>query len=173
MHPKHRRREPGDSPSDDEGTPLDEDASEVEHTGVEIFADLADASDADHDGADDDTADRDDSDRDDSDGSDADEDPRSAAVSSMLAAAARAYYEDEPKDYPLSPESADDASTESAHWSIASTGVIDTVPLAASDEATDDESAPEETPAEEVASADGESDADADADGQSGSERAS
>ncbi|MFJ2504291.1 ATP-binding cassette domain-containing protein [Microbacterium sp. NPDC087592] len=160
----------GDSPSDDEGTPLDEDASEVEHTGVEIFADLADASDADHDGADDDTADRDDSDHDDSDGSDADEDPRSAAVSSMLAAAARAYYEDEPKDYPLSPESADDASTESAHWSIASTGVIDTVPLAASDEATDDESAPEETPAEEAASADGESDADADADDQSGSD---
>ena len=158
----------GDSPSDDEGTPLDEDASEVEHTGVEIFADLADASDADHDGADDDTADRDDSDHDDSDGSDADEDPRSAAVSSMLAAAARAYYEDEPKDYPLSPESADDASTESAHWSIASTGVIDTVPLAASDEATDDESAPEETPAEEAASADGESDADAD--DQSGSD---
>lgn len=158
----------GDSPSDDEGTPLDEDASEVEHTGVEIFADLADASDADHDGADDDTADRDDSDHDDSDGSDADEDPRSAAVSSMLAAAARAYYEDEPKDYPLSPESADDASTESAHWSIASTGVIDTVPLAASEEATDDESAPEETPAEEAASADGESDADADV--QSGSD---
>ncbi|WP_372467516.1 ATP-binding cassette domain-containing protein [Microbacterium maritypicum] len=166
----------GDSPSDDEGTPLGEDASEVEHTGVEIFADLAGASDADHDGAEDDTADRDDSDHDDSehddsehddsDGSDTDEDPRSAAVSSMLAAAARAYYEDEPKDYPLSPESADDASTESAHWSIASTGVIDTVPLAASDEATDDESAPEETPAEEAASADGESDAD----GQSGSD---
>ncbi|MCS3443403.1 ATP-binding cassette domain-containing protein [Microbacterium phyllosphaerae] len=31
----------------------------------------------------------------------ADDDPRSAAVTSMLAAAARAYYDDEPKDYPL------------------------------------------------------------------------
>ncbi|AZH79996.1 hypothetical protein CSX12_16865 [Microbacterium sp. Y-01] len=61
------------------------------------------------------------------------EDPRSAAVSSMLAAAARAYYEDEPRDYPLSSEDA----AEGAHWSVAATGVIDTVPLAG-----DDESAP-------------------------------
>ena len=54
-----------------------------------------------------------------------DDDPRSAAVSSMLAAAARAYYEDEPKDYPQ-----DASSDEGTHWAVASTGVIDTVPLA-------------------------------------------
>ncbi|MDF2560706.1 MAG: hypothetical protein K0R99_2152 [Microbacterium sp.] len=149
-----------DSPADDEGTPLDEDTSESEPAGVEIFAGLDDASDSDaehddaeHDGAEHDGAADDVSDRDDTDGSEtADEDPRSAAVSSMLAAAARAYYEDEPKDYPLSPErddSADGASDESAHWSVASTGVIDTVPLAASDEATSDESDSEEHPTEE------------------------
>ncbi|GAA2942778.1 hypothetical protein GCM10010458_29910 [Microbacterium luteolum] len=56
---------------------------------------------------------------------DGDEDPRSAAVSSMLAAAARAYYEDEPKDYPQ-----DESSDEGTHWTVASTGVIDSVPVA-------------------------------------------
>ncbi|WP_226531011.1 ATP-binding cassette domain-containing protein [Microbacterium paraoxydans] len=62
-------------------------------------------------------------------------DPRSAAVSSMLAAAARAYYEDEPKDYPLGREteaSDEDPVEDGAHWSVASTGVIDTVPQAES-----------------------------------------
>lgn len=54
------------------------------------------------------------------------DDPRSAAVSSMLAAAARAYYEDEPKDYPQG----ESAPEEGRHWSVASTGVIDTVPFA-------------------------------------------
>ncbi|WP_233486757.1 ATP-binding cassette domain-containing protein [Zhihengliuella sp. ISTPL4] len=44
----------------------------------------------------------------------ADEDPRSAAVSSMLAAAARAYYEDEPRDYPLSSSEGDGGVAESA-----------------------------------------------------------
>ncbi|MDX2400443.1 ATP-binding cassette domain-containing protein [Microbacterium algeriense] len=88
-----------------------------EHAGVEIFADL-DASSAETPDA---SADQ------------PEEDPRSAAVSSMLAAAARAYYEDEPRDYPLSSEDA----AEGAHWSVAATGVIDTVPLAG-----DDESAP-------------------------------
>ncbi|MFB8188406.1 ATP-binding cassette domain-containing protein [Microbacterium sp. NPDC055988] len=131
-----------DSPSGDEATSRDEDAAdvehtEIEHTGVEIFADLENtsSSDADDDESDVDAADLDSSDRPEA----ADEDPRSAAVSSMLAAAARAYYEDEPKDYPISPASGepeDDASSESAHWSVASTGVIDTVPLEASDEAT-------------------------------------
>lgn len=58
-----------------------------------------------------------------------DEDPRSAAVSSMLAAAARAYYEDEPRDYPLSSAESQTPAEESAAWSVASTGVIDTVPL--------------------------------------------
>ena len=71
------------------------------------------------------------------------DDPRSAAVSSMLAAAARAYYEDEPKDYPLGDGDGDSAGAEAestdaadhpesdhdAHWSVASTGVIDQVPL--------------------------------------------
>jgi len=88
-----------------------------DHVGVEIFADL-DASSAETPDA---SADQ------------PEEDPRSAAVSSMLAAAARAYYEDEPRDYPLSSEDA----AEGAHWSVAATGVIDTVPLAG-----DDESAP-------------------------------
>ena len=88
-----------------------------DHAGVEIFADL-DASSAETPDA---SADQ------------PEEDPRSAAVSSMLAAAARAYYEDEPRDYPLSSEDA----AEGAHWSVAATGVIDTVPLAG-----DDESAP-------------------------------
>ena len=88
-----------------------------DHAGVEIFADL-DASSAE---TPDVSADQ------------PEEDPRSAAVSSMLAAAARAYYEDEPRDYPLSSEDA----AEGAHWSVAATGVIDTVPLAG-----DDESAP-------------------------------
>ncbi|RBO73792.1 hypothetical protein DSP71_03385, partial [Microbacterium sp. H6] len=67
-------------------------------------------------------------------------------MSSMLAAAARAYYEDEPRDYPLSAENqtAEEqhgeggVSDEGAHWTVASTGVIDTVPLAAS---TDSEEA--------------------------------
>ena len=88
-----------------------------DHAGVEIFADL-DASSAETPAV---SADQ------------PEEDPRSAAVSSMLAAAARAYYEDEPRDYPLSSEDA----AEGAHWSVAATGVIDTVPLAG-----DDESAP-------------------------------
>ena len=95
-----------------------------DHAGVEIFADL-DASATE---------------TPDSSAAEAEEDPRSAAVSSMLAAAARAYYEDEPRDYPLSSEDP----AEGAHWSVAATGVIDTVPLAADDEAApaDDEAAP-------------------------------
>lgn len=94
------------------------------HAGVEIFADL-DASATE---------------TPDSSAAEAEEDPRSAAVSSMLAAAARAYYEDEPRDYPLSSEDP----AEGAHWSVAATGVIDTVPLAADDEAAPagDEAAP-------------------------------
>ncbi|CAH0201140.1 ATP-binding cassette domain-containing protein [Microbacterium foliorum] len=42
-----------------------------------------------------------------------DDDPRSAAVSSMLAQAARAYYEDEPKEYPLENASSEDSVVES------------------------------------------------------------
>jgi ABC-type multidrug transport system ATPase subunit len=102
-----------------------------DHSGVEIFADLHDASE------DDEAPASDAGSGSDSDSSPVDdEDPRSAAVSSMLAAAARAYYEDEPKDYPLSAESetagSDDTPAEGAHWTVASTGVIDTVPLAES-----------------------------------------
>ncbi|WP_334152378.1 ATP-binding cassette domain-containing protein [Microbacterium sp.] len=69
-----------------------------------------------------------------------DEDPRSAAVSTMLAAAARAYYEDEPRDYPLGEQTED----ESAAWSVASTGVIDTVPQTASDDAANEEASEEQ-----------------------------
>ena len=131
-----------------------------DHSGVEIFADLHDASEDDEAPASDAGS-----------GSDSspvdvdDEDPRSAAVSSMLAAAARAYYEDEPKDYPLSAESetagSDDTPVEGAHWTVASTGVIDTVPLAESsdrsetDEAGDDASEHPESGTEESSPADG------------------
>ena len=131
-----------------------------DHSGVEIFADLHDASEDDEAPASDAGS-----------GSDSspvdvdDEDPRSAAVSSMLAAAARAYYEDEPKDYPLSAESetagSDDTPAEGAHWTVASTGVIDTVPLAESsghsetDEAGHDTSEHPESGTEESGPADG------------------
>lgn len=128
------------------------------HSGVEVFADLHDAPEStDTDESDDQlgagptdddalvsTSDDSASDSDTSDDVAAatadEEDPRSAAVSSMLAAAARAYYEDEPRDYPLSAENQTSeeqhgeggVSDEGAHWTVASTGVIDTVPLAAS-----------------------------------------
>ena len=98
----------------------------ADHAGVEIFSALDGAPAADSDATDTATSTADDADA-------TDEDPRSAAVSSMLAAAAKAYYEDEPKDYPLVPEGAEASSDDGAHWSIASTGVIDTVPLADAD----------------------------------------
>ena len=62
-----------------------------EHSGVEFFAEAheSDESDESDESSDDATAEA------------YGDDPRSAAVTSMLAAAARAYYEDEPKDYPL------------------------------------------------------------------------
>lgn len=130
-----------------------------DHSGVEIFADLHDASEDDQAPASDAGSDADSSPVDVD-----DEDPRSAAVSSMLAAAARAYYEDEPKDYPLSAESetagSDDTPAEGAHWTVASTGVIDTVPLAESsghsetDEAGHDASEHHESGTEESGPAD-------------------
>lgn len=63
-----------------------------EHSGVEFFAEAheSDESDESDESSDDASAE-----------ASGDDDPRSAAVTSMLAAAARAYYEDEPKDYPL------------------------------------------------------------------------
>lgn len=129
-----------------------------DHSGVEIFTDL-------HDASEDDEAPASDAGSDSSPVDVDDEDPRSAAVSSMLAAAARAYYEDEPKDYPLSAESetagSDDTPAEGAHWTVASTGVIDTVPLAESsghsetDEAGHDASEHPESGTEESGPADG------------------
>lgn len=129
-----------------------------DHSGVEIFADL-------HDASEDDEAPASDAGSDSSPVDVDDEDPRSAAVSSMLAAAARAYYEDEPKDYPLSAESetagSDDTPAEGAHWTVASTGVIDTVPLAESsghsetDAAGHDASEHHESGTEESGPADG------------------
>ena len=97
--------EASDAPSADLTT------GDEHHSGVEVFADLHDGTDAtDVSGSDDEQAaasedDALESGTDDVASSADDEDPRSAAVSSMLAAAARAYYEDEPKDYPLSAES--------------------------------------------------------------------
>ncbi|MFF3026913.1 ATP-binding cassette domain-containing protein [Microbacterium sp. NPDC057944] len=82
--------------------------------------------------------------------SEEDADPRAAAVSSMLAAAARAYYEDEPKDYPFgeAPTGDEQGQDEGAHWSVATTGVIDTVPTSdgesSSDEAAHDAGNPAE-----------------------------
>jgi len=74
-----------------------------EHTGVEVFAD-PDADDSASDEKEPGTGEHE-SDAHHGDTHDAGEhgadDPRSAAVSSMLAAAARAYYEDEPKQYPF------------------------------------------------------------------------
>jgi energy-coupling factor transporter ATP-binding protein EcfA2 len=98
----------------------DEDAADDTSAGLEIFADL--------DGESDRVSEGEQSDGEQSEGEQSDEDPRSAAVSSMLAAAARAYYEDEPKDYPLGPEGPE--GSEGSTWSVASTGVIDTVPVA-------------------------------------------
>ena len=102
-----------------------------DHAGVEFFTELG-ATDAVSEASSDDQAADGDQDSHAEEQGDAseqasdDDDPRSAAVSSMLAAAARAYYEDEPKDYPQDESSSDDG----AHWSVASTGLIDTVPLA-------------------------------------------
>ncbi|WEK61108.1 MAG: ATP-binding cassette domain-containing protein [Candidatus Microbacterium colombiense] len=105
-----------DANSDDANS---DDQIDGEPSGIEIFDDLGGAGE---------------SASDESDDAEATDDPRSAAVSSMLAAAARAYYEDEPKDYPLGDaETSDDASPET-QWSVASTGVIDTVPATGSEE---------------------------------------
>ncbi|MEV7577078.1 MULTISPECIES: ATP-binding cassette domain-containing protein [unclassified Microbacterium] len=72
-------------------------ADEPEPAGVEFFSELDAASAANDETATADTTQPAEA----SDPATDDEDPRSAAVSSMLAAAARAYYEDEPRDYPL------------------------------------------------------------------------
>ncbi|WP_205828245.1 ATP-binding cassette domain-containing protein [Microbacterium sp. PF5] len=137
-------------PADDEPvSTADDESIEEDPAGIEFFAELDDAEEADET----DEADHGDRDAEEApleaggtDGAetpDEDEDPRAAAVSSLLSAAARAYYEDEPRDYPLSTADSMPATGASgephdagAHWSVATTGVIDTVPLAR-DTATD------------------------------------
>ncbi|WP_407359129.1 ATP-binding cassette domain-containing protein [Microbacterium sp. LTA6] len=147
-----------DAESEGDAADSDDDEHEHEHEGIEIFAALGD----DHET----TSEEHD-----------DDDPRSAAVSSMLAAAARAYFEDEPKDYPLNQaiassedESVDDGSSEDdgAHWAVAPTGVIDTVPLArAEGEPSGDEPSSstdqEAEPTADDANESGDNDHDADA----------
>ncbi|WP_219846225.1 ATP-binding cassette domain-containing protein [Microbacterium foliorum] len=71
-----------DAPAaEDSDTAANEDGND-EHSGVEFFAEVHESDESEE-------------------ASPREDDPRSAAVTSMLAAAARAYYEDEPKDYPL------------------------------------------------------------------------
>lgn len=71
-----------DAPAaEDSDTAANEDGDD-EHSGVEFFAEVQESDESEE-------------------ASPREDDPRSAAVTSMLAAAARAYYEDEPKDYPL------------------------------------------------------------------------
>lgn len=139
------------------GVPIGEEA------GVEVFDDLGPtdgASDASSDGS---------SDSDEA-ASAEDADPRSAAVSSMLADAARAYFEDEPKDYPLgeAPSESDHSETDDAAPSEqeadtqaeADTATDET----ASDEASDREASDDEA-SDNEASDDEASDDDAPADG--------
>ncbi|KJL30365.1 ATP-binding cassette domain-containing protein [Microbacterium oxydans] len=113
------REDAGDADADTEHTEGDG----AEASGIEIFDDLGGAASETDDDA-------------------SDEDPRSAAVSTMLAAAARAYYEDEPRDYPLGEQTADESTT----WSVASTGVIDTVPQAASEDTANEGASEEQGP---------------------------
>ncbi|HWS52292.1 MAG TPA: ATP-binding cassette domain-containing protein [Microbacterium sp.] len=144
------------SPPVTDAEPSDAD-SDTEAPGIEIFADLGEGEAQEHP---DDSSGVDagaaltDGDADtagtettnDTDATASEDDPRSAGVSLMLAAAARAYFDDEPKDYPLSEDGGDSVADESAapeperaQWAVASTGVIDTVPLAAVNAAPADE----------------------------------
>jgi ABC-2 type transport system ATP-binding protein len=127
------------------GVPIGEEA------GVEVFDDLGPtdgASDASSVGS---------SDSDEAAG-DEDADPRSAAVSSMLADAARAYFEDEPKDYPLGEAPSDSDGSESDD-AAPSEQEADT--QAEADTATD-ETASDETPSDETPSGEASDDAPAD-----------
>lgn len=137
------------------GVPIGEEA------GVEVFDDLGPtdgASDASSDGS---------SDSDEA-AADEDADPRSAAVSSMLADAARAYFEDEPKDYPLgeAPSESDGSETDDAAPSEPEADpATDETP---SDEASDREASDRETSDDEASdgeASDGEAFDDAPADG--------
>ncbi|MFS0910679.1 ATP-binding cassette domain-containing protein [Microbacterium sp. 179-I 3D2 NHS] len=119
---------PSDGSGDaaDSGEVAGDAASDGDHAGVEFFSEADETDAAPGDASDAGASDAEASEAD----AGSDDDPRSAAVSSMLAAAARAYYDDEPRDYPQ----ADTPSDDGAHWSVASTGVIDTVPGAAATE---------------------------------------
>ncbi|MEV7800798.1 ATP-binding cassette domain-containing protein [Microbacterium foliorum] len=78
----HIAEDVADAPAaEDSDTAANEDGND-EHSGVEFFAEVHESDESEE-------------------ASPREDDPRSAAVTSMLAAAARAYYEDEPKDYPL------------------------------------------------------------------------
>ncbi|UPL13797.1 ATP-binding cassette domain-containing protein [Microbacterium galbinum] len=118
------------------GVPIGEEA------GVEVFDDLGPT-----DGASDASSDSDEA------AADEDADPRSAAVSSMLADAARAYFEDEPKDYPLgeTPSESDGSETDDAAPSEQEAGT-----QAEADTATD------ETPNDEASDREASDDAPAD-----------
>lgn len=131
-----------DGQADSEDGPRRE--SDEDHSGVEFFAELRDGDSStgevpqvDGDAASEDAGSEDAGSEDaGSEDAGSEVDPRSAAVSSMLAAAARAYYEDEPRAYPrgTGPEPSDEhaahgseAADDSAHFSVASTGVIDQI----------------------------------------------
>nr|WP_314840564.1 ATP-binding cassette domain-containing protein [uncultured Microbacterium sp.] len=109
-----------DMPADQDSHDADADGDQAEPSGVEVFAELREAEASRHDDASQDDgasqderseydAAQDDAAQEDSakDESASEDDERSASVSSMLAAAARAYYEDEPRDYPHGPDAAE------------------------------------------------------------------
>ncbi|WP_435747831.1 ATP-binding cassette domain-containing protein [Microbacterium sp. PMB16] len=160
------------------GADTESDVAADEPVGVEFFTELGATDSAEDDSTEDASAEDDSAEGDAQEGEadasteDGEHDPRSAAVSTMLAAAARAYYEDEPKDYPLGEAGSDEAPSDEAvsdeapsedvpsdeapseggPWSVASTGVIDTVPRAADSESADegsDEGATDEHPTPE------------------------
>ncbi len=136
---------PAETPDSAGDSTTDENVDE-NHAGVEFFTEL---------GATDGSSDAAEHEGDASEQNADESDPRSAAVSSMLAAAARAYYEDEPKEYPQDQSTSDDG----PHWTVASTGVIDTVPTADAPESDSEDgadAADEAAPGDEHAEHEGE-----------------
>ncbi|MFK0403192.1 ATP-binding cassette domain-containing protein [Microbacterium sp. NPDC090225] len=124
-----------DAPSD----AIDGEAAGVpigEEAGVEVFDDLGPSDEASESAEASDSSETD---------TDEDADPRSAAVSSMLADAARTYFEDEPKDYPLgeAPSETGDAEADDAETT---NDAHSTDEVATDEQPTDDASdhAPEE-----------------------------
>ena len=105
-----------DSGAENGSAPTDEGLDE--HSGVEFFTEVpaseesgSEESPSEESGSDESRSDEsgDDADSAAVEADASDDDPRSAAVTSMLAAAARAYYDDEPKDYPLGVSDASEA----------------------------------------------------------------